>query len=71
MTASGHENDARRGSQFAWERLAPDVIDLHDALKGNSDPIYTDDVHHNELGSRLIAEALFDRLEPDLRRLAT
>ena len=68
---TGHENDARRGSQFAWERLAPDVIDLHDALKGNSDPIYTDDVHHNEVGARLIAEALYDRIAPDLRRLTS
>jgi lysophospholipase L1-like esterase len=68
---TGHENDARRGSQFAWERLADDVIDLHDALTGNTDPIYTDDVHHNELGARLIAEALFERLRPDLEGRAS
>lgn len=65
------ENWHRAEDQVIASHLADDVIDLTDALDGNSEPLFTDDIHHNELGARLVAEALFEQLRPDLERLAS
>jgi len=46
------------------------VIDLTDAWAGTDEAILTDQAHTNELGARLVAEAMYDHLQPDLRRLA-
>ncbi|MFN8018005.1 MAG: hypothetical protein U0P45_07760 [Acidimicrobiales bacterium] len=67
---TSQENDMRLMTQETSNDLAKDVFDLSNVLDGNEDPIYTDDVHHNELGARLIAQGLYDHLEPDLQRLA-
>ena len=63
------ENQTRLQQQILNDRLAKDVIDLTDVLDDNTDPLFTDDVHHNEEGARLIAEALYARIEPKLERL--
>lgn len=65
------ENDARLGNNALSAALMDDVVDLSDVLDGVRGPIFTDDVHHNERGARLIARAIFDHLEDDLRRLAS
>jgi hypothetical protein len=64
------ENRNRLFDQLLAEALDDDVIDLTDALDGTREPLFTDDVHHNERGARLIAEALFARVEPQLRESA-
>jgi lysophospholipase L1-like esterase len=64
------ENYTRRSHALISHFLPDDVIDLSDALSGTDAPLFTDDVHHNELAARLVAEALYEQLEPDLRRWA-
>ena len=51
-------------------RLPDGVIDLADAFDGVTEPVMSDQVHTNELGARLVAEAMYEALAPDLRRLA-
>lgn len=63
------ENGSRLQEQLLIRELADDVIDLSDALDGTTEPLFTDDVHHNEEGARLIAQAMFERLRPDLLAL--
>lgn len=47
-------------------RLPAGAIDLSDAFDGATEPILTDQAHHNELGARLVAEAMYDELVPQL-----
>jgi hypothetical protein len=63
------ENYQRMIDQLLPTFLPSDVVDLTDSLSGNHDPLFTDDVHHNEKGARLVAEAIFADLQPDLRSL--
>lgn len=51
------------------EALPPGVIDITDAYDGTSEPVMTDQAHTNELGARLVAEAMYDHLATELRRL--
>ena len=44
------------------------IVDLGDALDGATEPVLWDFVHTNEEGARLVAQALFANLEPDLER---
>lgn len=46
--------------------VAPDTVDLTDALAGTDDPVWIDAVHTNELGARLAADALWRHLRPDI-----
>ena len=46
------------------------VVDLSDVFDDSDEPIYYDNVHHNELGAKLIAGAMFDEIEDRLARLA-
>jgi carbamoyltransferase len=50
--------------------LADDVHDLSDALDRTDDPLYYDDVHHNEEAARLIAEAMWAQLRARYTALA-
>ena len=63
------ENSTRLQEQAVDDLIPKDVIDLTGALDGTRDPIYTDDVHHNEEGARLIAEALYARIASELQLL--
>jgi lysophospholipase L1-like esterase len=65
------ENATRLQQQMVNDLLPSDVIDLTDALDDNTDAIYTDDVHHNEQGSQIIAEKLYAKIAPELKRLGT
>jgi lysophospholipase L1-like esterase len=51
------------------DHLADDVIDLVDVFDDSTDPIFTDDVHHNELGARLVAEAIYANIADELHRI--
>ena len=53
----------------ASDHLADDVIDLTELFSHRADVSFTDDVHHDEHGARLVAESLFAELEPQLRAL--
>jgi hypothetical protein len=48
------------------DRLPPDVVDLSAVFDGSEDDIYIDEVHTNELGARIVAEALWAELGPEL-----
>lgn len=54
----------------AVEHLPDHVDNLDDVFDGHVGAIFSDDVHHNEEGARLIAAAMLDALRSDLERLA-
>lgn len=60
---SGGGFSAKR-SAAASEALDPEVVDLSRSFDGIEEPIFYDSNHTNELGARIIAEALFEHLEP-------
>jgi hypothetical protein len=51
------------------ERLPPEVTDLSDVFADRGDELYLDDVHTNEEGARLVAEAVWEEIGPQLERL--
>ncbi|HYP48382.1 MAG TPA: hypothetical protein VEQ61_07055 [Thermoleophilaceae bacterium] len=57
-------------NRAARSRLDPRVMDISTALDGVKDPVMYDFVHTNELGARVVARALYEKLQPRLRRLA-
>jgi hypothetical protein len=59
----------RTRDQMHRDHLADDVIDLVDVFDDSTDPIFTDDVHHNELGARLVAEAIYANIADELHRI--
>jgi lysophospholipase L1-like esterase len=66
---TANENNARVSEQLKVKYLPKDVIDLSDSLRGTTEPLFTDDVHHNEEGARLIAAKMFTRIKGDLQEL--
>ena len=68
---TGNENNARLSEQLKVKYLPKDVIDLSDSLRGTTEPLFTDDVHHNEEGARLIAAEMFRKIKGDLQQLVT
>jgi lysophospholipase L1-like esterase len=54
----------------ARARLDPAVADVSGALDGVRAPVMYDFVHTNELGAKVMARAIYERLRPTLRRLA-
>ncbi len=50
--------------------LPEGVVDLSDAFAGDGEPVLTDQAHTNELGARLVAEAMYPHLAPALAALA-
>ena len=67
--STGQENRSRLAQQVRRAFLPKDVVDLSDSLRGTTEPLFTDDVHHNEEGARLIAAQMFTSIEGDLQRL--
>jgi len=57
-------------SDAARSNLAPGVVDLSTALDGTDDPVLYDFVHTNELGARVMAEAIYRGVRPQLLELA-
>ncbi len=71
LNRSGIDDSARRLATSVhsriFEQLAPmGVEDLSAAYDGQSDPIYWDQVHTNELGASLLAKEMYMRLRPQL-----
>jgi lysophospholipase L1-like esterase len=67
----GTDADAwRAADRSARSHLDPAVVDLSDSLNGVSKPVMYDFVHTNELGARVVARALYERLRPELLRLS-
>lgn len=54
----------------AGQRVPPEVVNLESVFVDDEEPIFTDDVHHNERGARIIGAAMFEHLEDELRRLS-
>ena len=50
--------------------LPNDVVDISDALDGRQDEVYISDVHTNEIGARMVAEAMWAELAPMLTEMA-
>lgn len=46
--------------------MTPTTIDLTDTLDGASAPVYLDDIHTNEQGARIVAEAMWNHLRPQV-----
>ena len=63
------ENRGRTDEQMLRNLVPPDVVDLGDVLDDHLEPTYTDDVHHNEAGARIIAAGIYARIEGDLEAL--
>ena len=61
--------NARATSDAARRGLPDVVVDLSDVLDGLTEPLFSDDVHHNEVAARVIAGAIFDTIRSDLQRL--
>ncbi|MCB1017793.1 MAG: SGNH/GDSL hydrolase family protein [Acidimicrobiales bacterium] len=59
-----------RISRALVEALPRTVIDLSDAFSATDAPVLTDQAHTNELGARLVAEAMYAELAPALADLA-
>jgi hypothetical protein len=60
----------RKASQASRAGLPAGVLDLSDALDGERAPVMYDLAHTNELGARVVARALYQRLRPELVQLA-
>ena len=55
-----------------FDHLDRPVVDLTDAMDGTDEPVYFDYAHTNELGARLVSEAMWERsLRDELRGLAS
>ena len=68
--ATSSENRSRVLHQVIIDALPDDVINLDDVFDEVAEPLFVDDVHHNERGAEIIAQALFEQIEDDLRALS-
>ena len=64
-----YEQNLRDQARGAHGALPDDVIDLTDMLDANRDVMFWDDVHHNEVGARVIGARVFQELRPQLEEL--
>ncbi|MFN8017996.1 MAG: carbamoyltransferase N-terminal domain-containing protein [Acidimicrobiales bacterium] len=62
--------DGQEVNRAALAVLPKDVIDLTRSLDDAPSPVFYDDVHTNELGARMVAEAIYARIRPALREAA-
>lgn len=53
----------------AADRVGPPTIDITDALTDPPAAVYIDGGHTNERGARIVAEAMWEHLEPQVRAL--
>lgn len=65
------DDRSRRAYAAATAAIADDVVDLSGVLDGIAEPLFSDDAHHNEVGARLVAEAMFAELRERLQQLAS
>ena len=59
----------RKESRKFVSRLPTSVVDLSDPFGASPEPLFVDSVHVSERGNELVAEVLFDELEPQLSLL--
>lgn len=60
----------RRELYRGAETAVPDgVIDLTSVFDDVDAPLFSDEVHHNELGARVVAEEIFSEIRPELDQL--
>ncbi|HYF45697.1 MAG TPA: SGNH/GDSL hydrolase family protein, partial [Acidimicrobiales bacterium] len=57
-------------SEEVADALPPGVIDITDAYDGRDEAVLTDQAHTNEVGARMVAEAMYEHLRVRLGRLA-
>jgi lysophospholipase L1-like esterase len=60
------EARARATTEAAEAAIPAGVHDLTDVFDAFPGPLFSDDVHHNEVGARLVAEAIYQRIRADL-----
>ena len=58
--------DLRRSVAAANASVPAGMTSLADAFDGVDDPLYFDDVHHNEEGAVLVADRIYRRLKPTI-----
>lgn len=63
------ENGSRLDQQLVADLMPKDIPTMEDTFDGTTEPLFVDDVHHNERGARLVAEKLYALLAPELHRL--
>jgi hypothetical protein len=65
-----HYDNTRRAWALTANRLDPRVKNISDALDAEEQPIYTDEMHVNELANRVIAQRIYQELEGSLKDAA-
>ena len=65
-----NDADLKAMIEAAIADLPPGVINLSHAFDDNDKPLFFDDLHTNELGARLAAEAIYEHLAPTIATLA-
>lgn len=66
----GTDAATRARAAAAASALDPDVVDLSDALDRAGETLFYDEVHTNERGARLVAEAIYAEVRDQLRAAA-
>ena len=60
----------REATRTARAGLPPETVDLSTVWDRTDKPVMYDFVHSNELGARVVAEAIYRRLKPQLEEAA-
>jgi lysophospholipase L1-like esterase len=81
LAAAEVAEEAGAGARFFWQprrdgwpadvtaRLDPEVVDLSAAFDGQAEDRYIDHVHTDEVGARVLAEAMWDEVAEDVEAL--
>jgi hypothetical protein len=71
LGAVGTDSNAwGKATRSARESLPPATVDLSTAWDGTDKPVMYDFVHSNELGARIVAERIYQRIKPQLEEAA-
>lgn len=65
---AGPEDNQARVERAFRAGLAPGIVDLSTAMDSTTRPVYYDEMHTNELGARLVADAMYEHLRVDLEQ---
>ena len=64
------ETTTRKSYEYAERHIPAGVIDLARTFDDLEQPLFSDAVHHNEVGARLIAKRMYAAIEARLEALA-